>query len=1049
MSPSKAAVNHPVLTLIVFVLLGIMGIFVISSIPIDLFPDTEVPMILVYTSYDNAGPESVEKSVTEVLEASLVSVSDLDSITSYSMDEVSMIMLEFNYGTDLDVATSDIRDKIDMVRDYLPDDCDSPSIMKMDASSRPIMRIAVRGSMSANELREYADETIADLITQASGVAETRVSGGDEKIVRVEIDKNRLDAYGLTLTSVATSLAAQNLELGGGKITEQTRDYTIRTMGEFSSMEEINNSVIATVNGYNVKLSDIGRAFEGYEDMSNIVYINGEEGVYLSVVKQSGKNTVTVANAVYGRLDVVREMLPPGVTLEIISDNTDDIRDTIVTLIESLVQGIALAVIVLFVFLKSFKSTLIIAISIPLSMIITILAMYLAGITLNMITFTGLILALGMVVDASVVMIDNIYSYRMRGAKPHVSAILGSSEMFASVFSGNLTTICVFVPFILFMGDLEMMGQMFKEVIFVIVIALLASLFVAILLVPALAGHFLPLTNRNEHPVKNKALATFYAFLDKIFDAITSAYRIALKAVLQHRLITTAIVVAVFLFSIVMLTRMNFVFMNDAQEGSVDLNVELNVGTTLAETEAVMKQLERIAFDEIVGYENIIVSVGTGSSRQSGDASYKGSLSIQLPDLEDRIDTSDVVREKLRRHFSEFPGVTFSFEQSDSQSMAGYDIDIVLRSNDLDAAYDTSQEIARVLNTMTDDIADVSVSMTSGLPQIEIVIDRQRASAFGLTVTAIANEINACIDGVTAAIYRDRGNEYEMVVMLQPSDRASINTLEDIYIESTSGRVSVANFARIVKGTGPVSITREEQMRVIHVTADIISDTRADIMESRIQDAISANMIIPEGVTVNYEGSWEEIQKQASVFVKIFILALLLVFGVIAGTYESFKAPLINLFTVPMLTIGVAVAYMLMGQALSIMSIMGIIMLVGIVVNNGIILVDYTTLLRERGMSLMDACLAAGVSRLRPVLMTSLTTILGMLPMCFDTEGQAAVVQPIALCVAGGLTSSTFITLLFIPVVYSFIMKNDKSGKDKSRAFARLAQIEAEEAKNV
>ncbi len=1043
MSPSKAAVTHPVLTLIVFVLLGIMGVFVVNSIPIDLFPDIDIPVIIVYTTYDNAGPESVEKSVTEVLEGGLVSVSDLDTITSYSREEVSLIVLEFNYGTDLDVATSDIRDKIDRVRDYLPDDCDSPMIMKMDASSRPIMRIAVSGNMSANELREYADETIADLITQASGVAETRVSGGDEKIIRVEIAKNRLDAFGITLSTVASSLAAQNLELGGGKITEQSRDYTIRTMGEFSSMEEINDAVVASVNGYDVKVSDIGRAFEGYEDISNRVYINGDEGVYLSVVKQSGKNTVTVANAVYKRLDEVRQMLPAGVTLEIVSDNTDDIRDTIENLIESLIQGILLAVLVLFVFLKSMKSTMIIAISIPLSMIITILAMYLTGITLNMITFTGLIIALGMVVDASVVMIDNIYSYRSRGAKPHVSAILGSSEMFASVFSGNLTTVCVFVPFILFVADLEMMGQMFKEIIFVIIIALLSSLFVALLLVPALAGHFLPLTNREEKPVKNRALAAFYAFLDKILEWITEAYRILLKIVLQHRLITTIIVIAVFVISLTMMSRMNFIFMEDAEEDSVDLNVELPVGTTLAETETVMRQLEQIAYNEIEGYKTIIVSVGTGASRQSGDASYKGALSIQLPNLSERIDTSITIREKLRRHFLDFPGATFTFEQGDAQSMAGQDIDIAIRSSDLEAAYATSQEIARVMRTMTDDLADVDVSMEAGLPQIEIVIDRQRAYSFGLTVNAIANEINAAIDGVTAAIYRDRGEEYDMVVMLQPSDRASINTLEEIYVDSTSGRVSVANFAEVVKGTGPVSITREDQMRIIHVTADIISNVRADIMEQRIQEEIAANVIVPEGVAVSYEGSWEEIQKQTGVFIKIFILAILLVFGVMAGTYESFKAPFINLFTIPMLTIGVAVAYTLMGQPLSIMSVMGIIMLVGIVVNNGIILVDYTTLLRERGMALMDACLAAGVSRLRPVLMTSLTTILGMLPMCFDTEGQAAVVQPIALCVAGGLTSSTFITLLYIPVVYSVIMKKDIGAGSRSRAFSKLKELEA------
>lgn len=1044
MSPSKFAVEHPVLTLIIFALLGIMGLFVLNGIPIDLFPDIEIPVAMVFTTYDNAGPESVEKSVTEVLEGSLVSVSDLDTLTSYSMDEVSMIVLEFEYGTDLDVAVSDIRDKIDMVRNYLPDTCDSPSIMKMDASAMPIMRIAVRGNMSGNELREYADETIADLLTQASGVAETRVSGGDEKIVRVEIDKNRLDAFGLTLSTVSSSLASQNLELGGGKITEQTRDYSVRTMGEFSSIEDINNAVVATVNGYDVKLSDIGRAFEGYEDRSNAVYINGQEGVYMSIVKQSGRNTVAVANSVYRQIEEIQGILPAGVTLEIISDDTDEIEETIGILIDSLVQGIILAVGILFLFLKSMKSTMIISISIPLSMIITILAMYLAGITLNLITFTGLILGLGMVVDASVVMIDNIYTYRLRGAKPHVSAILGSSEMFASVFSGNLTTVCVFVPFILFMGDLKMMGQMFKEIIFVIIIALLSSLFVAVFLVPALAGHFLPLTNREEKPVKNKLLAGFYAFLDKILDWTTDLYRIALQTVLRHRIITTVLVTAVFVLSLFMLGRMNFVFMDAGEEDSVDLNVELSVGTTLAETETVMRQLERIAHDEIEGYETIIVSVGTGASRQSGDASYRGGLSIQLPDLANQIDSSEDVKEKLRRHFPDFPGVSFTFEQSNMQSVAGYDIDIAVRSNDLDAAYETSLEIERILNTMTGDLADVDVSMTAGLPQVEILIDRQRAYSFGLTVNAIANEINACIDGVTAAIYRDRGEEYDMVVMLQPSDRSTVLSLEDIYVNSPSGRVSVANFAEVVKGTGPVSITREDQMRIIHVTADIISNTRADIMEDMIQEEIAANMIIPEGVTVSYEGSWEEIQNQVGVFLKIFILAILLVFGVMAGTYESFKAPLINLFTIPMLTIGVAVSYTLMGQALSIMSVMGIVMLVGIVVNNGIILVDYTTLLRERGMSLMDACLAAGVSRLRPVLMTSLTTILGMLPMCFDTDGMAGVVQPIALCVAGGLTSSTFITLLFIPVVYSFIMRKDVGRRSTSRAMENLKQLEAE-----
>ena len=449
MSPSKAAVEHPVLTLIVFSLLGIMGIFTLSNVAIDLFPDTDIPMIVVMTEYENAGPESVEKSVTEVLESALVSVSDLDTMTSTSSEGSSMIMLEFNYGTDLDVATNDIRDKIDRVERRLPDDVENPSIMKMDASSMPIMRVAVRGNRSSNELKEIADDMIADQLEQTAGVAEATVSGGDEKIVRIEISRNRLDAFGLTLTEIADNLAAQNLELGGGKITEQDRDYSIRTTGEFSSIEQIANTVVSTVNGYGVRLCDLGEVFEGYEDKSNAVYINGEDGVYIGIVKQSGKNSVAVANAVYKKLDEIQKTLPSDITLEIVSDDTDQIRDTISILLDSAWQGLLLAVVILFLFLKSMKSTLIISISIPVSIIITLLAMYMADITLNMMTLTGLILGVGMIVDASVVMIDNTYSYRMRGAKPHIAAMIGASEMLSSVVSGNLTTICVFVPFIL------------------------------------------------------------------------------------------------------------------------------------------------------------------------------------------------------------------------------------------------------------------------------------------------------------------------------------------------------------------------------------------------------------------------------------------------------------------------------------------------------------------------------------------------------------------------------------------------------------------------
>ena len=492
---SEKTLQHPILTLMIFVLLGLMGLFTIGNTSISLMPDVDMPYLTVSASYSNAGPESVEKSVTTVIENSLVSLSNLKSISSTSQEGSSSVFLEFNYGTDLDVAINDVRDKLDRAARSLPDDV-TPTIFKMDSNSMPIMRIAVRGNRSADELKQIAEDSIVDILEQANGVGEANALGGRDKIVRVELEQNRLQAYGLTLTEVSSALAKQNIELGGGTITEGKTDYSIRTTGEYSDIEQINSTVIKTINGYDVKLSDLGKAFMGYKDATSIVYINGEPGVYISVTKQSGENSVSVANAVYEKIKELEKTLPSDISLEIIRDDTEGIRDTIGTLLESGGQGLILAVIVLFVFLCSFKSTIIIGISIPLSMIITLLCMNLAGITLNMMTLTGLILGVGMIVDASIVMIDNIYSYRSRGAKAKVSAILGTQEMIMSVISGNLTTICVFVPFLFFMKDLGFMGQMFKGIIFTIVIALVSSLFVAIFLVPVLAGHFLPITNR-------------------------------------------------------------------------------------------------------------------------------------------------------------------------------------------------------------------------------------------------------------------------------------------------------------------------------------------------------------------------------------------------------------------------------------------------------------------------------------------------------------------------------------------------------------------------
>ena len=1025
MSLSRKTMDHPILILIIFALLGLLGIFTFSKVAIALFPDTENPVLMIMTTYENAGPESVEKTVTKTIESAVVSVNGLKNLSSTSNEGSSMVELEFDYGTDLDTVINDVRDKLDRVTRSLPDGASSPSIMRFSSDSMPIMRILVRGNRSVDDLKQIAENTITDILEQADGVAEADVMGGRTAQVNVELDANRMQAYGYTIPTITAALAKQNLELGGGKIQEGTKNYIVRTTGEYTSIDEINNTVISTVNGYNVKLSDVGRAYLGYEETSRESYINGEKGVYVSITKQSGSNSVSVANAVYKKLDQVKEVLPSDITLEIISDDTDSIRETINDLVESLVEGLILAVVILWIFLQSFKSTIIIAISIPLSMIITLFAMSIFGITLNMMTLTGLILGLGMVVDASIVMIDNIYTYRQRGARPKVAAILGSQEMLMSVISGNLTTICVFIPFLFYIEDLGMMGQMFQGIIFTIVIALVSSLLVAIFLVPVLAGKFLPLTNRTEKPVTNPVLKWIYGIFQKCIDVITNLYSKLLKACLNNRLITIVVSVCILLVACGMIPTMRISMMTGGEDDSVTLNITLPIGTTFDETKKVVLAMENIVNTELQGCKNVTTTIGSSGRTNSTN---KGSIEITLPDSDQQIDTAEVMQQKLRKHFNEFPGATFSFREGMRGQMMGSDIDIVLRSDDLDAALDTADLIAEVINNNAN-CGEASISVDKGLPQVEIVIDRQRAYDFGVDITTVAKEINYAINGTTACVYRSNGTDYDVVVSYKPEDRKTIEDLESIYVRGTNGMVSVANFASIKKGLGPVSISRENQTRIVHVTCSILTEINANVVEDQIKEGISDSFIIPDSVTVSYEGSWADTMDQMKLYMKIIVMAILLVFGVMAATYESWKAPLINLATMPFMIIGVIFLYKITNQPLSIMSMVGIIMLVGIVVNNGIILVDYTNLLVGRGVDMKTACHEAGVSRLRPVLMTTLTTILGMLPMCFSTSGQSSMVQPIAVAVVGGLLSSTFVTLLVIPVLYSLVMKKKQKQK--------------------
>jgi HAE1 family hydrophobic/amphiphilic exporter-1 len=1021
MSIAQHVVKRPVLGIIIFGLIAIIALYLVSGLAIDMFPEVDMPILMVTTSYEGAGPETVEKALTKPLESQLVNLNGLSSITSSSTEGRSSIMMEFNYGADLEAKTNDIRDRIDRVRGRLPDEAESPSIMQFDPNSMPILRIAVKGKTTFNgegsgrtqhELRRIAVDTVQDLLEQIDGVASTTVFGGLEQLVRVEISQNRLEAYGLTITGIAGTLAAQNIELGAGTIVDGTKNYGIRTTGEYTSLQDIAETVIAQRNGADIRLLDIGTATLAYPDETSTVFINGESGVYVGVTKQSGTNSAAVAEKVYAKMDEIQKLLPADVTLEITEDDTTQIRDMINELVNSALSGAVLAMGILLLFLRNIKSTVIIGISIPFSILVTLLVMNLMGLTLNMLTMAGLILGVGMIVDCSIVILENIFKFRERGTKPDVAAVLGSHEVMSSIVSSTLTTLCVFVPIFLFKNRLGMIGELFQGLIFTMGIALASSLLVAIFLVPILASTYLPLQTRKQKPIKNRAL-----------NGMTEGYARLLSAAVKHRLLVVVLVCAAFAGSVLALSRLGLVMIPPMNEDSVSLTVELPQGARYEDTRAVMLQLQEIALDEIRGAKNIILNVGSSGRAFGGGGTNRGELQVGLNMDDPAADTSAQVMAKLRAHFNDFPNAALSFGQGMARMLSGgSDIDLALRIDDIDGGLAAAQELAELIKTNVPELTEVSIDMTEGLPQVEVVIDRQRAYNLGITIGGAANEITAAMNGVTATTFRQSGNEYSVTLELREEDRSKLPDLERIFVASNTGKlVSLSNFARLEKGLGPVSINRENQSRIIHISGNVIEGQRINEVEQKVRGLINENFILPEGMSLTYEGQWQDITENYKTFALIITLAVLLVFGVMAGQYESFKDPLINLCTIPLMLIGVVGIYLITGQSFSMFSLVGIVMLVGIVVNNGIVLVDYTNLLVGRGIPVQEACVEGGKSRLRPVLMTTLTTILGLIPMAFFPGKSATMIQPIGLTVTGGLLSSTVITLFFVPVMYSLV----------------------------
>jgi HAE1 family hydrophobic/amphiphilic exporter-1 len=1037
MTGRTTLVDRPVLITVVVSLLVLLGTFLAFQLSVALFPEISAPIVVVTTSYPSAGPETVEKTVTKTLESTLINVSNLSKLTSTSSDGSSQIMLTFGYGSDLTAATNDIRDKISSVKAGLPSGAKDPQIFKLDPNSQPILQIAVRGSRSAEELRQIGEDIIQPALQRLNGVSEASVSGGRTKVVRVDVHQDRLDAYQLTLTTLSGALAQQNVELGGGKITEGSRNYSVRTVGEFASVAEVAQVIVANRNGQVIRLGDVADVTQGYRDEDSSVFLNGTPGVYVGIKKQSGGNTVKVATAVKAALPALEKQIPSDVKLEIVSDDTTQISSTVDTLIHAAFEAILFSMLVIFLFLRSARTTLVIGLSIPISFAITLMAMSLLGLTLNIFTMTGLILGVGMIVDDSIVIMENIVRYRERGMKNRMAAILGSQEMRNAVLASTLTTVMVFVPILLMQSQLEIIGILFKDMIFTIVISLLTSLAVALFVVPVLVTRYFPLANRHETPIKNKALAFGDKLLAAPYNALEKGYRWLLSWSLRHRWVVIVTVIALFVFTINQVGSLKFTFSPAQAENTITLNLTLPVGTTLAETKEVLRQLEEDVKAETKGIQTLIRTAGSGGSGafSSSSGTNKGSLKVVLPPKKEQISTGDDVKAILRKHYGDFPAATFSFSAGFNISGTNAPIDVMVQSDDLTKAVTAAQQIVDVVKTKVAAATEVKMDLDDALPELAVKIDRQRAYSLGVNLQSVATEVAASIGGVTATTYREGGKDLDVLVVLQASDRQKVPDLNKITVLNSQGaRVPLANIATLDRTTGPVEIKRENKARTIHVTASVRPGSTVPEVQASIQKAVGESVVLDSDVHVSYTGDFTALLKMAQSMLIVLIMAILLVFGVMAGQYESFRNPIINLFTLPLMVIGVVGIYLITGQTASLFSAVGLVMLVGLVVKNGIVMIDYTGLLLGRGLTADQAALEAGVARLRPVLMTSLTAILGMIPLAFNSGEGGELVQPIGLTVIGGLSSATLMTLLFIPVMYSiFNRKKAPKAPKKSK----------------
>ena len=1035
----ESAVRKPISTVLLFVGVLVMGLFSLSHLAVDQYPEIEIPQISVITMYPGANAAEIETNITRVLEDNLNTVSNLKKLTSKSQDNVSMITVEFEYGSDLDEGANEIRDAVSRVQSMLPDGIEYPTIFKFSSSMMPIMMLAVTAEESYPALSKILDDKLVNVLNRVDGVGAVSVIGAPEREVQVNVDPVRLDAYGLSVEQLGQIIAAENVNIPSGTIDIGNNTFNIKADGEFKLSDELRKVVVSNAGGRTVMLSDVAEIRDTLEKATMDERVNGQRGVRVMFQKQSGANTVNIVREIQSRLPAIQKTLPRDVKMELIFEGSQEITDAIDSLSETILYAFVFVVLVVMVFLGRWRATLIICMTIPVSLICSFIYLFATGSTLNIISLSSLSIAIGMVVDDAIVVLENITTHIERGSNPKEAAIYATNEVWLSVIATTLVVVAVFLPLTMVPG---MAGILFRELGWIVTIVVCVSTAAAITLTPMMSAYML----RLEGGVHDyKGVGVVYKPIDRALTWLDNAYARSLNWVVHHRRITVFSMMSVFVVSLGLLTQVPTEFFPPSDNNRIAATVELEQNISVAYTSRIARQIDSIIYAKYPEVILVSASAGANSSDNAFAAmqttgSHIINYNMRLTDVEGRERSIYVISDLLRQDLDGIPEIR-QYTITPGGAMGGMvggaaTVDIKVFGYDMDLTNTVANDLKEKMRELPG-VRDVKLSRDDLRPEYNVVFDRDRLSYYGMNSATASQAVRNRIDGLVASKYREDGDEYDIVVRYAEPFRTRVEDVENITLYNAQGRpVKLKEVGSVVEEYAAPEIERENRQRVISVESTLGAGVALGDVVTEV-NRLLADYPTPDGVDLEVGGTVEDQGDAFTDLMTLFVLIVILVYIVMATQFESLKFPFIIMFTIPFAFTGVFLALWMTSTPLSLIALIGAIMLVGIVTKNGIVMVDYMNLLIERGSGVFDAVIAGGKSRLRPVLMTSFTTVLGMLPLAIGTGAGSETWQPMGIAVIGGLTFSTILTLFIVPVLYSILV--NRSQRKEQERLARLA----------